>query len=126
MTTTAIAVTGLRKRYGDTHALAGLDLTVPAGTVHGLLGPNGAGKTTAVRILATLVRADGGRAEVAGFDVATEPAEVRRRIGLVGQHAAVDEVLSGRQNLALFGRLYHLGAAAADRRADELLERFGL
>jgi ABC-2 type transport system ATP-binding protein len=117
---------GLRKRYGDTRALDGLDLAVPEGTVCGLLGPNGAGKTTAVRILTTLLRPDGGRARVAGFDVAGQPGQVRRRIGLVGQHAAVDEVLSGRQNLEMFGRLYHLGAAAARRRADELLDRFGL
>ncbi|GIJ65536.1 ATP-binding cassette domain-containing protein [Virgisporangium ochraceum] len=117
---------GLRKRYGDTHALDGFDLTVTAGTVCALLGPNGAGKTTAVRILSTLLRLDGGRAVVAGYDVARQPAEVRRRIGLVGQHAAVDEVLSGRQNLVMFGRLYHLGRAAARARADELLTRFGL
>ena len=122
----AVAAEGLRKRYGDTEALAGLDLRVPAGTVHGLLGPNGAGKTTAVRVLTTLTRPDGGSARVAGHDVAREATEVRTRIGLVGQHAAVDEVLGGRQNLVLFGRLYHLGAKAARRRADELLERFQL
>jgi ABC-2 type transport system ATP-binding protein len=123
---TAIKAAGLRKRYGDTAALDGLDLEVEPGTVCGLLGPNGAGKTTAVRILTTLARADGGRAEVAGHDVAHEPAAVKRRIGLVGQSAAVDEILSGRQNLVMFGRLYGLGRAAARRRADELLERFGL
>jgi ABC-2 type transport system ATP-binding protein len=117
---------GLRKRYGDRYALDGLDLAVPAGTVCGLLGPNGAGKTTAVRALTTLLRYDGGRARVAGFDVARRPDQVRRRIGLVGQHAAVDEILSGRQNLELFGRLYHLAPAAARRRADELLAQFGL
>ncbi|HEY9408200.1 MAG TPA: ATP-binding cassette domain-containing protein [Jiangellaceae bacterium] len=122
----AIVAEGLRKRYGDTEALRGLDLTVARGTVHGLLGPNGAGKTTAVRILATLLRFDEGRAEVAGHDVVREPDEVRSRIGLTGQYAAVDEVLSGRQNLVMFGRLYHLGAAAARRRADELLEQFRL
>ncbi|WP_243723211.1 ATP-binding cassette domain-containing protein [Actinomadura sp. 7K507] len=122
----AVAAEGLRKRYGDTDALAGLDLRVPAGTVHGLLGPNGAGKTTAVRILTTLTRPDGGTARVAGHDVVREAAEVRTRIGLVGQHAAVDEVLGGRQNLVMFGRLYHLGAKRARRRADELLERFRL
>ena len=121
-----VEATDLRKRFGETEALAGIDLAVPAGTVCGLLGPNGAGKTTAVRILTTLLRADGGRAVVDGVDVARDPAAVRRRIGLVGQHAAVDEVLSGRANLVLFGRLYHLGAARARSRADELLERFGL
>ena len=125
-TTWAVAAEGLRKRYGTTTALDGFDLAVGEGTVCGLLGPNGAGKTTAVRILATLLRPDGGRAEVAGFDVARQAAQVRHRIGLVGQHAAVDEVLSGRQNLVMFGRLYHLGAAAARRRAEQLLERFGL
>jgi ABC-2 type transport system ATP-binding protein len=117
---------GLRKRYGPANALDGFDLAVPEGSVCGLLGPNGAGKTTAVRILATLLRPDGGQARVAGFDVVRQAAQVRYRIGLLGQHAAVDEVLSGRQNLVLFGRLHHLGAAAAGRRADELLERFGL
>jgi ABC-2 type transport system ATP-binding protein len=125
-TTWAVAAEGLRKRYGTTTALDGFDLTVREGTVCGLLGPNGAGKTTAIRILATLLRPDGGRAEVAGFDVARQAAQVRHRIGLVGQHTAVDEVLSGRQNLVMFGRLYHLGAAAARRRADQLLGRFGL
>jgi ABC-2 type transport system ATP-binding protein len=94
--------------------------------VCGLLGPNGAGKTTAVRILTTLLRADSGHAQVAGFDVARQPAQVRRQIGLVGQHAAVDEILTGRQNLVMFGRLYHLGRAAAAARADELLVQFGL
>jgi ABC-2 type transport system ATP-binding protein len=122
----AVVVTGLRKRYGPAEALAGLDLVVPRGTVCGLLGPNGAGKTTAVRILTTLLRADGGRAEVSGYDVARQPAAVRARIGLVGQHAAVDEILNGRQNLVLFGRLNHLGRAQAGRRADELLDRFAL
>ena len=122
----AVVVEGLRKRYGRTAALDGVEFAVPAGTVCALLGPNGAGKTTAVRILATLLRADSGRAEVAGVDVVARPAQVRARIGLVGQHAAVDEVLSGRQNLVLFGRLFHLGKAAAGRRADELLDLFGL
>jgi ABC-2 type transport system ATP-binding protein len=116
----------LRKQYGKAAALDGFDLTVPAGTVHGLLGPNGAGKTTAIRILTTLLHPDGGRAEVAGFDVATRPDEVRRRIGLVGQNPAVDEILSGRQNLEMFGRLYHLGARKARSRAAELLDQFGL
>jgi ABC-2 type transport system ATP-binding protein len=125
-TRSAIVAEGLVKRYGERAALAGFDLTVPAGTVCGLLGPNGAGKTTAVRILATLLRFDAGRAEVAGFDVVRQAARVRARIGLVGQHAAVDEILSGRQNLTLFGRLYHLGPRQARRRADELLAQFGL
>jgi ABC-2 type transport system ATP-binding protein len=122
----AVVAEGLRKRYGQTTALDGFDLAVPAGTVLGLLGPNGAGKTTAVRILATLLRADGGHAEVAGFDVTRQAGKVRASIGLLGQHPAVDEVLSGRQNLELFGRLSHLGARSARRRAAELLERFGL
>jgi ABC-2 type transport system ATP-binding protein len=122
----AVAAEGLRKRYGETTALDGFDLKVRHGTVCGLLGPNGAGKTTAVRILTTLLRMDGGRAEVAGLDVATQAAQVRHRIGLLGQHVAVDEVLSGRQNLVMFGRLYHLGGGSARRRADELLDRFGL
>jgi ABC-2 type transport system ATP-binding protein len=117
---------GLRKRYGETTALDGLDLSVGRGAVCGLLGPNGAGKSTAVRILSTLLRPDGGRAEVAGFDVARRAAEVRRSIGLAGQHAAVDEVLTGRQNLEMFGRLCRLGARTARGRAEELLERFGL
>jgi ABC-2 type transport system ATP-binding protein len=121
-----LLVEGLRKHYGETAALAGFDLAVPRGTVCGLLGPNGAGKTTAVRILATLLRPDGGRATVDGLDVVADAARVRTRIGLVGQHAAVDEVLSGRQNLELFGRLYHLDRAAAARRTGELLERFDL
>ncbi|MBG0830437.1 ATP-binding cassette domain-containing protein [Planomonospora sp. ID67723] len=122
----AIVAEGLRKEYRQTRALDGFDLTVPEGTVCGLLGPNGAGKTTAVRILATLLEFDGGRAEVAGFDVARQAAQVRYRIGVTGQSAAVDEILTGRQNLEMFGRLYHLGAARARRRADELLELFGL
>ncbi|GAA3775430.1 ATP-binding cassette domain-containing protein [Micromonospora maritima] len=122
----AIITEGLRKRYGDTAALDGFDLRVPPGTVCGLLGPNGAGKTTAVRILATLLRVDAGRAEVAGFDVARQPDQVRYRIGLVGQHPAVDEALTGRQNLVIFGRLFHLGRAQARARAGELLDRFGL
>ncbi|MFK4274099.1 ABC transporter ATP-binding protein, partial [Streptomyces milbemycinicus] len=122
----AIVVEGLRKSYRDKQALTGLDLTVPQGTVHAVLGPNGAGKTTCVRILATLLRHDGGRAEVAGYDVLRDPDQVRYRIGLLGQHAAVDEELSGRQNLEMFGRLYRLGGRRAAARADELLERFGL
>jgi ABC-2 type transport system ATP-binding protein len=124
--TPAVVAEDLRKRYGTTAALDGFALTVPAGTVCGILGPNGAGKTTAVRALSTLLRFDSGRAWVAGHDVVREPARVRGAIGLTGQYAAVDDILSGRQNLVLFGRLHHLGPRAAKRRADELLERFGL
>ncbi|MEU8848269.1 ATP-binding cassette domain-containing protein [Streptomyces sp. NPDC048564] len=129
MADAAIIVEGARKKYGGkagTHALDGLDLTVARGTVHGVLGPNGAGKTTLVRILSTLLRPDSGRVEVAGHDVLRQAYEVRLRIGLLGQHAALDEELGGRQNLEMFGRLYHLGARHARVRADELLERFGL
>ncbi|MFI5926126.1 ATP-binding cassette domain-containing protein [Micromonospora sp. NPDC051543] len=126
MTTFEVVAEGLGKRYGPTRALDSFDLAVPTGTVYGLLGPNGAGKTTAVRILATLLRFDAGRASVAGYDVLRQPDEVRARIGLTGQYAAVDETLSGRQNLELFGRLFRLGRRAARQRADELLERFGL
>ncbi|MFI9772033.1 ATP-binding cassette domain-containing protein [Streptomyces sp. NPDC052415] len=122
----AITVEGAHKKYGEKKALDGLDLRVGRGTVHGVLGPNGAGKTTLVRVLSTLLRPDAGRIEVAGHDVLTEARAVRFRIGLLGQHAALDEELGGRQNLELFGRLYHLGARHARVRADELLERFGL
>ena len=122
----AIVADGLRKRYRDTVALDGLDLAVPEGTVCGLLGPNGAGKTTAVRVLATLLRMDSGQARVAGCDVVTDPRAVRAKIGLTSQHDAVDEALTGRQNLEMFGRLHHLSPRAARQRADELLERFGL
>jgi ABC-2 type transport system ATP-binding protein len=121
----AIVADGLRKRYGRTDALDGFDLNVPEGAVCGLLGPNGAGKTTAVRILTTLLRPDGGRAEVAGFDVVAQAGEVRHRIGLTGQQPALDEVLTGRENLIMWGRLYHLGRGARTR-ADQLLEQFGL
>ncbi|WP_370616070.1 ATP-binding cassette domain-containing protein [Mumia qirimensis] len=117
---------GLTKRFGDTQALAGVDLAVPEGSVLGVLGPNGAGKTTAVRILATLLQADGGHATVAGYDVARNPDEVRRAIGLTGQYAAVDEQLTGRENLVLVARLLDLPRRDAVRRADELLEQFGL
>ncbi|MEU1350750.1 ATP-binding cassette domain-containing protein [Streptomyces sp. NPDC005795] len=126
MSDDAIVVEGVHKRYGAKRALDGLDLTVARSTVHAVLGPNGAGKTTAVRIASTLLRYDEGRVEVAGHDVRRWPGEVRRRIGLLGQHAAVDEQLGGRQNLEMFGRLYHLGARRAAARADELLDRFGL
>ncbi|WP_035795743.1 daunorubicin resistance protein DrrA family ABC transporter ATP-binding protein [Kitasatospora mediocidica] len=122
----AVSAQGLGKSFGGTTALDGLDLAVPAGTVYGLLGPNGAGKTTAIRLLATLTAPDTGWARVAGFDVAREPERVRRSIGLAGQHAAVDEGITGRENLTLVGRFHHLGAREARRRADELLERFGL
>jgi ABC-2 type transport system ATP-binding protein len=122
----AIVCEDLGKRYGKVTALSGFGMVAPEGTVHGLLGPNGAGKTTTVRVLATLLRPDSGRAKVAGFDVTSQPDQVRARIGLAGQNAAVDEILSGRQNLVMFGRLYHLPANAARRRADELLGQFGL
>ncbi len=122
----AIAAEGLVKTYGATRALDGFDLAVETGTVCGLLGPNGAGKTTAVRILATLLRPDGGTARVAGHDVVADAHDVRRRIGLSGQTPAVDEIISGRQNLVLFGRLNRLTKAAARRRAVELLARMGL
>jgi ABC-2 type transport system ATP-binding protein len=121
-----IEARGLVKRYGDVVALAGLDLTVPEGTVVGLLGPNGAGKTTAVSILTTLLTPDAGTAMVAGADVVASPGEVRKRIGLSGQYAAVDEHLTGFENLDLIGRLYHLGRKRAISRARELLERFSL
>jgi ABC-2 type transport system ATP-binding protein len=124
--TPVIACEGLCKRFGSKAALDHLDLSVPQGTVHGLLGPNGAGKTTAVRVLATLLRPDSGHARVAGFDVGRQAPQVRSRIGLAGQNAAVDEILSGRQNLVMFGRLCHLSVGAARRRADELLTRFAL
>ncbi|MDT4945528.1 MAG: type transport system ATP-binding protein [Pseudonocardiales bacterium] len=121
-----IRATGLVKTYGRLRALDGLDLAVPEGTVLGLLGPNGAGKTTAVRILTTLLDADGGSAEVAGFDVAREPGRVRASIGLSGQYAAVDEYLTGFENLDMVGRLYGLGARRSRERARELLDRFDL
>ena len=124
--TPAIRVEALEKAYGKTRALRGLDLTVDEGTIVGVLGPNGAGKTTMVRILATLLRPDAGRAEVAGFDVVAQPDQVRRRVGLTGQYAAVDELLTGRENLELVASLSHLARADAGRRASQLLERFDL
>jgi ABC-2 type transport system ATP-binding protein len=127
MTEVAVLADELVKRYGDDKlALDGFNLTVPYGMVYGLLGPNGAGKTTAVRILSTLIRPNAGRALVAGFNVVRQPMEVRRRIGLTGQYAAVDEILTGRQNLEMFGRLFHLGTRRAQARAAELLEQFDL
>jgi len=125
-TSPAIEAVGLRKRFGDQHALDGVDLAVAPGSVCGLLGPNGAGKTTAVRILTTLLRPDGGEARVAGDDVVRQAGAVRAAIGLVGQSTSVDEVLTGRQNLEMFGRLSHLGVGPARARAGELLDRFGL
>ena len=121
-----LTVTGLRKRYGDTLALDGVDLTVEAGHVHALLGPNGAGKTTVVRTCATLTRIDEGEVLVAGHDVRRDPAAARRAIGLVGQSPALDEKLHGVENLVLFARLHGLHRGPARARADELLERFGL
>jgi ABC-2 type transport system ATP-binding protein len=117
---------GLRKSFGKVAALRGVDLTVPKGSVVGLLGPNGAGKTTAVRILTTLLRPDGGRAEVEGIDVVRDPVAVRRRIGLAGQFAAVDPNLTGRENIEMVGKLYHLDAEVARQRATALLARFEL
>jgi ABC transporter DrrB family efflux protein len=122
----AVHVEGVSKRFGATTALAGVDLEVAEGTVFGLLGPNGAGKTTLVRVLATLLTPDAGRAAVFGRDVVHEPAEVRRMLGLTGQFAAVDEILTGRENLQMFGRLFDLPRDEARRRTAELLERFDL
>ena len=122
----AIYAEGLVKTFGDVRALDGVDLDVPEGTVLGLLGPNGAGKTTAVRVLTTLLQPDSGKAVVAGLDVLRQPTEVRRSIGLSGQFAAVDEYLTGRENLQMVGQLYQMSGRAAKRRAGELLERFHL
>ncbi len=126
METPIIEVEGVRKTYGEVRALDGVDLEVARGSVLGLLGPNGAGKTTLVRILATLLAPDTGRATVAGLDVVRDAQRLRRRIGLAGQYAAVDEDLTGRENLVMVGRLYHLPAAEARRRADDVLERIHL
>jgi ABC-2 type transport system ATP-binding protein len=122
----AILAEGLRKRFGKTLALDGLDLEVAPGTVLGLLGPNGAGKTTAVRIFTTLLEPDGGHAEVAGLDCVRDANQLRSRIGLAGQYAAVDALLTGRENLEMVGRLYRLSRANARVRAAELLEQFDL
>jgi daunorubicin resistance ABC transporter ATP-binding subunit len=121
-----IEAVGLTKAYGETQALAGVDLAVPAGTILGVLGPNGAGKTTAVRILTTLATPDSGRATVAGYDISTQANEVRRHIGVAAQDATLDGALTGRQNLALIGELSRLGRAVSRERATELLERFEL
>jgi ABC-2 type transport system ATP-binding protein len=126
MVSNAIVVEDLRKRFGDVEALAGIDLEVAEGTVFGLLGPNGAGKTTAVRVLATVLQPDGGRAEVVGYDVVRQPEAVRRRIGLAGQYAAVDPNLTGRENLRMVGLLAQLERSQILPRAAELLERFDL
>jgi ABC-2 type transport system ATP-binding protein len=125
-TDNAILVEGLRKSFGDVHALAGIDLEVPRGTVLGVLGPNGAGKTTAVKVLTTLILPDSGTAIVDGMDVVKDPAGVRRSIGLAGQSAAIIDELTGRENLDIIGRLYHLGKSQVKARSTELLERFDL
>lgn len=122
----AISASGLVKRYGDTNALDGIDVDVPAGTICGVLGPNGAGKTTAVRILTTLTAPTAGVATVAGFDVVAAPIEVRRRIGLAAQDATVDPLLTGRENLIMNAELHQMGRGAAKQRATELLEQFDL
>jgi ABC-2 type transport system ATP-binding protein len=126
MTEDAIVVEGLEKSYGSVRALCGVDFAAPTGSVLGLLGPNGAGKTTAVRILATLLEPDAGTARVVGLDVVRQAAELRAQIGLAGQYAAVDENLTGFENIEMVGRLYHLGRAQSRQRAGELLERFDL
>jgi len=123
---TAIETEGLRKSFGQVRALRGVDLAVPDGSVCALLGPNGAGKTTVVRVLATLTRPDGGTARVAGHDVVREPRQVRASIGLAGQHSAVDDDLTGHENLFILGLMWHLGRRRARARATELLDRFGL
>ncbi|MGH9133922.1 MAG: ABC transporter ATP-binding protein, partial [Ilumatobacteraceae bacterium] len=122
----AVLARGLVKRYGATTALAGIALEVPTGTVTAVLGPNGAGKTTAVRILATLSDADAGTAQVAGYDVSSQPTEVRRRIGLAAQEATVDPLLTGRENLVMLGELHQMSRRDAAARAVELLEQFSL
>ncbi len=121
-----IRAEGLTKSFGDVHALSGVDLEVAEGTVYGLLGPNGAGKTTTVRVLTTLLTPDAGTASVAGYDVVTQRTSLRSVIGLAGQYAAVDEILTGRENLVMVGQLYRLSTAEARRRADDILERFDL
>jgi ABC-2 type transport system ATP-binding protein len=122
----AIEATGLRKSFGDTHAVAGVDLAVPEGAIYGVLGPNGAGKTTVIRMLATLIPPDGGSARVLGHDIRTDGDAVRSLVSLTGQLASVDEELTGRENLVLLGRLLRLSRSAARTRGDELLEAFGI
>ncbi len=126
MTPLAIEATGLVKAFGETRAVDGVDLAVPSGSVYGVLGPNGAGKTTTIRMLATLLKPDIGRASVLGFDVVREARQLRQQIGLSGQFAAVDENLTGAENLWMFGRLYQLPSAEAKKRSGELLEQFAL
>ena len=126
MTNAMIEAVGLHKSFGETHALRGLDFDVREGTILGMLGPNGAGKTTAVRILTTLTHPDSGSATVAGIDVLRQPAKARERIGVAGQYAALDELLTGRENLGMVGRLYRVDARTVRQRADALLERFEL
>jgi ABC-2 type transport system ATP-binding protein len=121
-----IEAVGLHKSFGDTHALAGLDFDVPEGKILGMLGPNGAGKTTAVRVLTTLIHPDKGSATVAGIDVLRHPDQVRAKIGVAGQYAALDELLTGRENLGMVGRLYRVDAATVKQRTTDLLERFEL
>lgn len=122
----AVVVRGLKKSYGDLTVLKGVSFKVPQGSILALLGPNGAGKTTTIKILSTLLNSDGGTAKIAGFDVASNPSGVRNSIGLTGQYAAVDEYLTGRENLYMIGRLYRLSKDIASARADELLEQFDL
>ncbi|MFE2558911.1 ABC transporter ATP-binding protein, partial [Streptomyces sp. NPDC059352] len=126
MTSLAIAANGLRKSYGDKVVLDGIDLAVPEGTIFSLLGPNGAGKTTAVKILSTLITADGGQAQVAGHDLATSPQAVRATIGVTGQFSAVDGLITGEENMLLMADLHHLSKSEGRRVTAELLERFDL
>jgi ABC-2 type transport system ATP-binding protein len=126
MPRTMIEAVGLHKSFGDTHALRGLDLSAAEGTILGVLGPNGAGKTTAVRILTTLTHPDAGSATVAGIDVLKDPSAVRRQAGVAGQYASLDELLTGRENLGMIGRLYRINSTTVKERADSLLERFEL
>jgi ABC-2 type transport system ATP-binding protein len=126
MSENVIEITGLKKSFGDVVVLDGIDITVKRGTILALLGPNGAGKTTTVRILSTLLQPDGGTAKINGIDVAVDPDAVRHSIGLTGQYAAVDEYLSGRENLVMMGRLYHLSKEDSKKRAEELLKDFDL